>query len=199
MATRAPTTDELPSPLPPLTPRPSGALTFSQPWPNPEPADSPSPSAAPSDEQGAPPDDAPSSSTGSSAKPASVTSAALLREGIRTGVLSVGQYAHQLLARDEADVAAGVWLADADDAETIGDPIANVLNRRGGIGAAGNPDIADAITCLIGLALYVAKQFARRRNAKTLRQEGTMGARTGAPVGDPTSGAFEAATGEPGR
>ena len=172
--------------------RPSGGLTFLQPT-TPEPAspsDAPSPSDLPSepsspsdplddsrsasaplhDEPGDPSEDEPRSSTGSSTKAPSAASKRVLRDAIRESVLMAGAVAHDFLARDQAAQEAGLYLADEDDAESIGDPLANMANRRGGIGAAGNPDVADAISALIGLAFYATKQFKRARAARELRR-----------------------------
>jgi hypothetical protein len=85
-------------------------------------------------------------------------------------VLGAGEFAHQVLARDEPAQAVELYRTDDDDAEAIGDPLANIANRHGGLGAAGNPDLGDAIAALIGLALYATKQFARWNAARALRQ-----------------------------
>lgn len=159
-----------------IPPRPSGPLTFDpnlsdDPTPSPSdlPADdSPSPNDEPSDAYDEPSDAPPTSSTGSSA--GSALSKRALRDAAREAVLAAGGIAHQVLARDELQADAGLWLADTDDAEAIGDPVANVVHRHGGLGAAGNPDLADAIAALIGLALYASKQIARWHQIRAARQ-----------------------------
>lgn len=123
--------------------------------PDPEPSD-------PLEQSDAPP-------TSSKASSVSATSKRAVRDAARQAVLMAGGVAHQVLARDEAARTVDLYLADEADAEAIGDPVANMVNRRGGIGAAGNPDLADAIAALIGLALYVIKQLTRWAIAKDLR------------------------------
>jgi hypothetical protein len=162
--------------------RPRGALTFLQPDPSPSeslsesPSDptslpyppdvSPSLSDEPSDEPSDPSEGVRTSSRTSSG---SALSKRTLRDACRKGVLMAGALAHTVLARDEVAQAHGVYLADDDDAEAIGDPLASIAQRRGGLGAAGNPDIADAIAALIGLALYGTKQLARFAEARAYR------------------------------
>jgi hypothetical protein len=179
------TAEPTPSPYPlPSQSRPTGALTWSQPDPSPsDPTslpglgdDSPSASDEQLHEPVEPSTDAPTSSRGSSANP---LSKAALRNGFRRGVLIIGDAANGLLARDEADQLAQVYVTDADDAEAIGDPLASIVQRRGGIGPAGNPDLVDALTALFGLVSYILKQLGRRKLAAEYRQRiaaGTMGA-----------------------
>lgn len=166
--------------------RPSGRLTFLSP-PETDEA-SPSPSDLPSDlpdtsplersrsesdelldESSEPASDDLTSSRGSSGS--SITSKAALRRAARKGVLLAGAGAHELLARDEAAKAVELYLADKDDSEAVGDPLANIVHRHGGLGEAGNPDFADAIAALFGLATYVFKQISRARLAAQLRAE----------------------------
>lgn len=177
--------------------RPRGALTFLQPAPQLEPTTdptsdpslpaslpsldpsegSPSPSDEPSDELRAESAGAPTSSRGSSG---SALSKRALRDAARRAVLMAGSVAHAVLARDAAQQQVGLYLADEDDAENIGDPLASIAQRRGGIGAAGNPDVGDAIAALIGLAMYGAKQFARFAEARAY----TASAAPATEVGD---------------
>ena len=177
--------------------RPSGALTFLQPDPDP----SESPSESPSDPTSLPypPDDSPSASdelsdgptdpsgagrTSSTASSGSALSKRALRDSCRKGVLVAGGVAHTLhgfLTHDEIAKAYDVYLADEDDAQAIGDPLASIAQRRGGLGAAGNPDVADALAALIGLAMYGMKQLARFGEARAYRHavaSGTAGAGT---------------------
>lgn len=170
--------------------RPSGGLTFLQPeTPSdpPSPSDlpgeettstpsqsglldgSPSASEQPHDEPAGPSEDDPTSSPASSGSKASALSKRALRDAVRKGVLMAGTVANEILARDEAAQHVGLYLADEDDAQAIGDPLASIANRRGGLGAAGNPDVGDAIAALVGLALYGWKQFARSRAAREMR------------------------------
>jgi hypothetical protein len=168
---------DLPDPsdlIPSDPPSPNGPLTFRQPETDPasespwlQDSDSPSGSAEPSE----PLDDlsdAPhrSSRTSSAENP---MSKAAMRDAARQGVKIAGTTAHELLVHDEAGAAVGLYLADDDDAEAIGDPLANIAYRRGGLGAVANPDLADALAAMVGLALYAMKQLQRRRLAKQLR------------------------------
>lgn len=196
---RTVTTDPLSRPDPS---RPGGALTFRQPEEEtsdplslPAVDDSPSLSGEPSDELPGPSEGPRTSSRGSSG---SALSKRALRDAARAGVITAGGIAHQVLARDELEQQAGLYLADEDDAEAIGDPLANMANRRGGLGAAGNPDLADAIAALIGLALYIVKQLARWNAVKAARRAGVSPAegRAERPAGDhpqePTADAYAA-------
>jgi hypothetical protein len=169
--------------------RPRGPLTFVQPTPTLDPSltdptslptdptsssallgDSPSLSAEPTDESNDPSEGPRASSRGSSG---STLGKRALRDAVRVGVLAAGDFAHQVLARDEPAQVVELYRADVDDAEAIGDPLANIAQRHGGLGAAGNPDLADAIAALIGLALYATKQVTRWNAARALRRAAT--------------------------
>ena len=191
-----------PSQIPSQT-RPRGGMTFAQPDPQPETSDqpnvSPSPSGEPRTELPDSTEPGPTSSPGSSGSP-SVGSKRVLRDAVRSGVMMAGGVAHQLLARDQAAIDVELYVVDAEDAEAIGDPLANIANRRGGIGIAGNPDLADAISCLIGLALYAAKQIARFAAAREYRRalsDGSVNAADGPQSPDRASEQFKAADGAP--
>ena len=195
----SPQPSQIPSPT-----RPRGGMTFAQPEPT-APTDpledaSPSPSGEPRTELPDPSEPGPTSSPGSSASP-SVGSKRVLRDAVRSGVMMAGGVAHQLLARDQAAIDVELYLVDAEDAEAIGDPLANIANRRGGIGIAGNPDLADAIACLIGLALYAAKQIARLAAAREYRRSVAAGGTADKPssqsTGDRASDEPQAAHGAP--
>lgn len=189
------------------SPRPSGGLLFQQPEPVtsdlPSPSDPPSPSdlpdASPSgseplhDELDDPSGDDPTSSRGSSTSRPAALSKRTLREAVRRGVLMAGTVAHSVLARQPAEQAVGLYLADDDDAKAIGDPLADIAHRRGGIGAAGNPDVADAIAALIGLALYGAKQFARFAEARAYQHDAAARGAEDEPA--PADGGQPATTG----
>ena len=195
-----------PQSLPQTQTKPRGALLFAQPEQEMNPYDqqdgSPSLDGATRAELPDPIEDDRSSSPGSSTR-APAGSAKVLREAVRSGVGMAGGFAHQLLARDQAAVDVGLYLVDADDAEAIGDPLAAIAQRRGGIGVAGNPDLADAIACLIGLALYATKQFVRWADAKQRRQILAQGGvptpQTDQAAGDRPQDDFEPAVGAPTR
>lgn len=189
-APRSPRPDVAPDPQssptsPPSPRRPLGGLTFLQPeedvlealatTPPSQWADdaSPSPDAETSDELPGDPSD--EHRTSSRASSGSALSKKAVKDAARQAVLMAGGVAHQLGARDELAQQAGLYLTDEDDAQAIGDPLANMANRRGGLGAAGNPDLADAIAALIGLALYVVKQLARWNAVKAARRNRAAG------------------------
>lgn len=66
----------------------------------------------------------------------------------------------------------GLWLADDDDQSAIGDPLANAAARRGVDIGTGDSDLADLIGVVVGLAVYLLKNFTesaqRRRAARTI-------------------------------
>lgn len=167
--------------------RPSGRLAFLSPPETDE--SSPSPSDLPSDlyeptsplehsrsesdelldESSEPASDDLTSSRGSSGS--SITSKAALRRAARKGVIMAGDGAHLYLARDEAAKAVDLYRADDDDAKSVGDPLANIAHRHGGLGDSANTDFADAIAALFGLAAYAFKQISRARIAAQLRAQ----------------------------
>ena len=167
---------QIPSPLPPQ-PRSSGRslpLFFSgsqpqepDPWPTleetSEPADVDGSDSG--DESLSDPDESPSgtSSPDSSADgggPLKPLGKAALRATTRKGVLIATSAVHRIAARQELEKAAGLYIADEQDQELIGDPVANLLHRRGGIvGNKMSEDANDALSALMGLANYVSKQI----------------------------------------
>lgn len=167
--------------------RPTGPIAFMQ--PSEDPSDLPSPSdlpdltSSPSDQPDPWPstdetspsaredEDEPDRRSSTASRAGSALSKRTLRDAVRRGVLMAGGIAHTVLAREEAQQRVGLYLADEDDSQAIGDPLTNIAYRHGGIGAAGNPDVADAIAALIGLALYGAKQLARATEARMLAAE----------------------------
>lgn len=179
-----------PSPSPSESPSPSptraGGLTFRQPEPDPWEATAASSvplevgAGSPSLEAGASEPsldastDAPTSSRASSASPAS---RAVLREAIVQGVVIATTAAHGYLARDDVDRESGIWLATPAEAAGIGEPLAAIANRRGGIGAGGNPDVADALSALVAFGVYVSRQAGIwKANRDYRRQMGLTGA-----------------------
>lgn len=192
------------SPPPANLPSPrSGSLMFNQPDPTniDLPDDSLSPSADRLDAPSDPSEAGPRSSTGSSAKAPSTASKRALRDAVRAGVMITGSLANEFLARDQATATVGLYRTDEQDAEAIGDPIASIVNRHGGIGTAGNPDLADAIAALIGLALYARKQLSLWLTAKEHRRFLAAGGTQDAPAedsaGDRAQDDSEAAHGAP--
>lgn len=104
-------------------------------------------------------DDAPTGSPASTPADRKPFSSAALKRVFRRGVIIAGGMAHQTVARTQGQRAVGLYLTDKDDAQNIGDPLAKIAGRRGGIGGkAMNPDVEDAVTALLGVANFVTKQ-----------------------------------------
>lgn len=178
------------APLPPSPRRPAGPLTFRSPEPETwleqetaatagegtapldPPAGSPSASDEPSAWSGEDDESGPSSSRGSSADPASVKplTARAQRAAARQAVKVAGSMAHTMLARDEAAQAVGLFLVDDETAAQIGDPLARIVARRAPLdGAVANPDVADGIAAMLGVANFVSKQIVASSEAARLR------------------------------
>jgi hypothetical protein len=99
-------------------------------------------------------------SSGDGGGPLKPLGKAALRATTRKGVLIATSAVHRIAARQELERAAGLYIADEQDQELIGDPVANLLHRRGGIvGGKMSEDANDALSALMGLANYVSKQI----------------------------------------
>jgi hypothetical protein len=103
----------------------------------------------------------PSSSPASSAdKPAQLLSKAQMRKTARASVKIGTGMAHTVAAKTEAQRAVGLYLADDEDAANIGDPLADLMHRRGDvIGGKLSPDANDFLRSLMGVAGYLTKQI----------------------------------------
>jgi hypothetical protein len=164
--------------------RPRGSLTFLQPDPEPttSPADLPSLDEAPdpwssstetSDAAADPaPSPDPTSSRASSAE--QLLSKETIRELAHDLVIGAGEAAHERFARDDAARQVGLWLTDDADAENIGDPLVRIVARRDPLGAAGNPDVADAIAAAVGVAVFGWRQLQRWNAARRIRRAGRI-------------------------
>jgi hypothetical protein len=112
------------------------------------------------------PDESPSetSSPASSADgggPLKPLSKAALKATSRKGVLIATSAVHRFAAKTELEKQARLYIADDQDQELIGDPVANLLSRRGGVvGGKMSEDANDALGALMGLANYIGKQVA---------------------------------------
>lgn len=107
-------------------------------------------------------DSDPTSSPGSSRaeKPAALLSQAQMRATARQAVKIGSGMAHTVAAKTEAQRAVGLYLADDDDAANIGNPLADVMHRRGDIvGGKLSPDANDFLRALMGVAGYLTKQI----------------------------------------
>lgn len=92
--------------------------------------------------------------------------AALKATTIQAVLIGSGM-AHRLAARTEGQRAVGLYLADEEDAENVADPLSSILHRHGGIaGGAMNPDTADALAMMFGLAGYASKQIVRLQQSR---------------------------------
>jgi len=94
-------------------------------------------------------------------------------QGIKVAFATATTVAHQLLARDEYDVALEVYLPDEQDLEEVSKPAASLIARRMGDGPA-NQDVADGIALGIALVGYITKQLAKLGQARQLRRDGTV-------------------------
>jgi hypothetical protein len=106
-------------------------------------------------------DSDPTSSPASSAeKPAQLLSKAQMRKTARASVKIGTGMAHTVAAKTEAQRAVGLYLADDEDAANIGDPLADLMHRRGDvIGGKLSPDANDFLRSLMGVAGYLTKQI----------------------------------------
>lgn len=138
--------------------------------------DSPSVSAWPTDESDADDESAPTSSRGSSADAVRPLGKAMQTAAARQAVLVASGMAHRFATTSEAQLMVGLYLADEEDAERIGDPLARIAGRRVKDSAAiANPDAADAISAMLGLAGYVSKQIVKLSEARTIAPEAAPG------------------------
>jgi hypothetical protein len=102
-----------------------------------------------------------------STRVANPLNAGALRDTFRGGVLIAGDQAHTYLARTEGQQAVGLYKADNEDAERIGDPLARLAGRHQGLGEV-NEDTADLLAAMVGLTRYATKQIERGRVAKSI-------------------------------
>lgn len=171
LAFREPSPEELGELLSPTTPSPGQS-----PAPGTEaPATEELPGEAPGFDSAGPPSDEKSSrsSEPTSSEPSdtpggkkrAIFASEENKKLARNAVLLGSYRAQQILARTEGQIRAGLYLADDEDAENIGDPVANIVARRTGV-SSDNPDVNDGIAALVGFANYVAKQFTRAMVAK---------------------------------
>jgi hypothetical protein len=124
------------------------------------------------DLEGQPDSSDPGTTGPSKPQPAPGRSLVELREGTRNAVQGASELAHDKLARDEIDRELEVFVADPDDAQHIGDPLAGMINRR--LRAAGittSPDAADLIALVAGVAVYASKQLAKLMEARRRRRQ----------------------------
>lgn len=114
--------------------------------------------------------DAPADPTSSPGSPTgNPLSRAAARQTARAAVLTAGGVAHRLLAQTEGQRQVELYLADEEDAKSIGDPLGNIAHRHSGaIGAAANPDVADGLQAMLGMFGYLSKQILATAQAKRI-------------------------------
>jgi hypothetical protein len=110
-------------------------------------------------------DDEHPTSTASSAGDKPVTqllSKKQMRDTARGAVKIGSGMAHTVAANTQAKRDVGLYLADDEDAENIGDPLADIMHRRGDlVGGKLSPDANSALQALMGLAHYFTKQIGK--------------------------------------
>lgn len=153
-------------------------------------ASSPSASGSLSEPSAGLSDDDPTSSPESSGRPAGllagpkdIVGKQALQRTFRQGVKTTGQVGHKFLARTEGQRLARVYLADEEDAAGIGNPLANIAHRRGGVVGEMSEDANDALAAIMALGGYVAKQMAALQEASQYDQ-----AHRPTPVAGPEGG-----------
>lgn len=137
---------------------------------------SPSDSESPLNETDEDDESAPRSSRASSG--GSALGKKALKAATIKGVLIGTEMAHRAVARTEGQRQVGLMRADDEDAENIGDPLTELIHRRGGIAgaaAAANPDVGDAIRMMMGLANFASKQVAAAMEARAIDEAHAAG------------------------
>jgi hypothetical protein len=87
-----------------------------------------------------------------------------LRDMFRNGVIIASHQAHTYLGRrTEGQAEVQLYLADQEDSERIGDPLARIAARRDGVGEM-SPDAADLMAAFMGLAGFASKQIQAGRD-----------------------------------
>lgn len=114
----------------------------------------------PSDESNLDDSDPSSSRASSAGSPVKTFSKKATKLAIAQGILTGTNVLHRVAARTEGQRAVGLYIAEADDAEAIADPLADIAGRREGIAGKVSPDTADAVRAMVALANYASKQIA---------------------------------------
>jgi hypothetical protein len=150
---RSPAAEEdLSSTLPPLSPSESGDGSASA-------------GEQPSDPSESPEETGPRASSADG--PLKPLGKAALKATTAQAVLIGSAMAHRVAARTEGQRRVGLYIADEEDADNIGGPVASILHRRGGVaGGQLSPDANDALQAIMGLAGYVSKQVVRVQQAR---------------------------------
>lgn len=98
-----------------------------------------------------------------------LVSKAQLKETFRAGVAISTTTAHKMAARTPGQQHVGLYLADEEDCKGIGDPLAEIAHRRGGLaGGQLSPDTNNLLQAVMAIAGYVAKQVRGVQDARTI-------------------------------
>jgi hypothetical protein len=157
--------------LQPEEPEPLPSETIPNPASSPETSDVPGPDSGPDYDEASDPSELPGAtrSTGSRAGSNPLVGAGL-RDMFRNGVIIASHQAHTYLGqRTQGRADVQLYLADQQDAEAIGDPLARIAERRDGVGAM-SPDTADLMAAMMGLAGYASKQIQKTAIAQKIDQ-----------------------------
>lgn len=112
-----------------------------------------------------------SSDSSTDGKPLRPLGRAALKATTMQAILVGSAMAHRVAARTEGQRVVGLYIADEDDAEKIGTPLANFAHRHGGIaGGKVSEDANDLIQAGLGLANYATKQVLRAQQAREVDQ-----------------------------
>lgn len=95
-----------------------------------------------------------------------------LERAVAAAVSGAGEFANASLTDDEQE-AVGLYLVDEDDEARIAKPVASIMARHATPGLL-NPDLNDAISAAIAIALYASKQLSRLRELKRAKVRGLL-------------------------
>jgi len=87
--------------------------------------------------------------------------AELLRQLLRDAVQTMGEALHLWLTTSQIERDMDLYIAEDDDKQHIGDPLASIARRRLGDNFA-SPDVADLIKAGIGVLAYAQKNVHRK-------------------------------------
>lgn len=132
------------------------------------------------------PGSSPTSSPASSGNAApQLLSKGQLKETFRAGVRVSTSTAHRFAAVTPGQQHVGLYLADEDDVRGIGDPLAEIAHRRGGLsGGKLSPDTNNALQAGMALVGYLAKQLKGFEQARQLDGQIASGQVVMDPAGD---------------
>lgn len=95
----------------------------------------------------------------------------VLRDTFHDLVLIASNFVHEAATRpDTPERDADLWLANDTEQAGIGDPIADITERRFGLAQINNPDVADLIEAGIALARYGARHLKTAWNIRRAKR-----------------------------